>query len=160
MCRRCTQIKNSHNYKNNALRWWCCCLCCCCCYRCCCCCSRGCSGDVNSSPPWLFSGHFPRLDWRLWFIPLRLKSALKGAVAGTPSLLQQQQLQQQQMSLNAPSPACDSCGHGASPAPAQDDPLQLYPPFWRAFVNQLSSRQPAVLQLLGQQGVSRVASPS
>ncbi|CDJ59666.1 hypothetical protein, conserved [Eimeria maxima] len=109
-------------------------------------------GDVNSSPPWLFSGHFPRLDWRLWFIPLRLKSALKGAVAGTPSLLQQQQLQQQQMSLNAPSPACDSCGHGASPAPAQDDPLQLYPPFWRAFVNQLSSRQPAVLQLLGQQG--------
>ena len=114
------------------------CCCCCCCWFCC-------AGEVNSSPPWLLSGHFPRLDWRLWFIPLRLKSALKGAVAGTPLQLQQQQ-QQQQMSLHASSSAGD--------ASAQDDGLQLYPPFWRSFIHQLSTRQPAVLQLLGPQGVS------
>ncbi|CDJ28358.1 uncharacterized protein EMH_0040250 [Eimeria mitis] len=109
-------------------------------------------GDVNTPPPWLLWGHFPRLDWRLWFIPLRLKSALKGAVAGLPLqqqqqqqqlLLQQQQQQQQQqvqqLSLHA------SAGD-------TDDPLHLYPTFWRPFIHQLSSRQPALLQLLGAQG--------
>merc|ERR1719510_2551202 len=27
-------------------------------------------GDINRMPPWDFY-HMPRLDWRLWFLPLR-----------------------------------------------------------------------------------------
>ncbi|OEH80271.1 hypothetical protein cyc_01138 [Cyclospora cayetanensis] len=43
--------------------------------------------NIDSPPPWLWSGHFPRLDWRLWFVPLRLRCTLRGAVTGAPSSL-------------------------------------------------------------------------
>ena len=29
-------------------------------------------GNVGSCPVWIVPGHMPRLDWRLWFVPLKL----------------------------------------------------------------------------------------
>jgi hypothetical protein len=29
-------------------------------------------GNVGSCPVWVVPGHMPRLDWRLWFVPLKL----------------------------------------------------------------------------------------
>ena len=117
---------------------------------------------MNSPPPWLLSGHFPRLDWRLWFVPLRLKAALKGVVAGKP-LLQQQQLQQQQQQqapLQASAAAAEGCFQTRGPPLSPEGPLQLYPSFWQPLIQQISAREPAVLQLLGPQGVSCPAAAS
>lgn len=100
-------------------------------------------GDINASPPWLWTGHFPRLDWRLWFVPLRLRSALGDTIKG----------KQQQMSLPASTFAAgvgSNASYGAGGGADAGSPL--YPPFWPTFLEQLCARQPAVLQLLGQQG--------
>eukprot|EP00922_Rhytidocystis_sp_ex-Travisia-forbesii_P064456 GHVS01095777.1.p1 GENE.GHVS01095777.1~~GHVS01095777.1.p1 ORF type:complete len:627 (+),score=82.27 GHVS01095777.1:161-1882(+) len=32
---------------------------------------------IDRPPCWLWWGHMPRLDWRLWFVPLRLRSVLR-----------------------------------------------------------------------------------
>ncbi|CDJ63696.1 hypothetical protein, conserved [Eimeria necatrix] len=108
--------------------------------------------DVNSPPPWLLSGHFPRLDWRLWFVPLRLKAALKGVVAGKRLLQQQLQQQQQQAPLQASAAAAEGCCQTRGSPLSPEGPMQLYPSFWQPLIQRISAREPAVLQLLGPQG--------
>ena len=35
------------------------------------------SGPLEDRPPpWILRGHMPRLDWRLWFVPLRLQGTV------------------------------------------------------------------------------------
>ncbi|KAL8274995.1 hypothetical protein Esti_001051 [Eimeria stiedai] len=98
------------------------------------------AGDIDCAPPWLWTGHFPRLAWRLWFLPLRLRMPMSSAI--------KPQQQQQQQSVHA----AGGGGGGAFAAAGAETRSPPYPTFWPAFLEKLCARQPELLQLLGPQG--------
>ncbi|KAL8434662.1 hypothetical protein ACSSS7_003060 [Eimeria intestinalis] len=108
----------------------------------------GVTGDIDCAPPWLWTGHFPRLAWRLWFLPLRLRMPLGSAT--------RPQQQQQQQSVHA---GASGAGGGGSTAAGTETRSPPYPTFWPAFLEKLCARQPALLQLLGHQGKMLKALP-
>ncbi|PHJ16077.1 lipase maturation [Cystoisospora suis] len=79
----------------------------------------------------------PRLDWRLWFLPLRLSRLINSAIKdGVEYSAIHQALQQQQQAHN----------QTANPSIPS-----VYPPWWNTFLVRICRRQREVLQLLGPQ---------
>ncbi|CBZ50104.1 unnamed protein product [Neospora caninum Liverpool] len=83
-------------------------------------------GDVDRRPPWLWFGHMPRLDWRLWFLPLRLSRVINMAIR-------------------------DGASPSAVSAALQQGAPGLYPAWWSVLLARICRRQPEVLALLGPQ---------
>ncbi|PFH35344.1 hypothetical protein BESB_062310 [Besnoitia besnoiti] len=83
-------------------------------------------GDVDRRPQWLWFGHMPRLDWRLWFLPLRLSRLISLAMR-------------------------DGAAPAAVTAALQQGAAGLYPPWWSVLLARICRRQPEVLALLGPQ---------